>query len=170
MKQLFHFKTDNTPEFRISRTAEGTIFELVTLVLVVAMWCVAAWAFVHSPEQVATHFDLKGVADSYGERWNILIVALIATLLVLFLVAAAYAPQRMTNLPVKIKTPKQHLLASRMIRILALLITVLFTCVVLMMAFPGSALPLYLLYFFTAITIIVPLVFTMLVYKARSRE
>ena len=164
-------KTNGTEgeKIRIGRTKEGTIFEMLTFVLLVMMWAVAAWVFFHTSDTVATHFDLKGEADGYGNRWGIIIVAAVGTLVTVLCLVGAYSPQRAVNLPIKIKNAQQNMIASRMMRVMAALAALLFTNVILMMGMPDAPLPRYLLFVTVGLTIAAPIVLTVLVVRTRNR-
>jgi len=108
----------------MGRTLEGTIFEIVFLVLALALWGYVVWLIRQAPDVVPTHFDAAGRPNGWGSPTSVIFPSLMMTVVGACLLATAYFPKSI-NLPVAIENPRQILLAMRMVRILALLVLLL---------------------------------------------
>jgi hypothetical protein len=95
-------------------------------------------------------------------------VAGIGAFVTVLLMAGAYVPTGVINPPPNLETPRQFVLASRMVRVLALLVCLLFICIILMMCYPtaGCGIPLIVLVILIALT---PVVFAIFIRRARNR-
>ncbi len=166
--RLFRSGCDDVKHVRMGRTMESTIFELVALVLVITMLVLAVIMYFHVPETIPTHFDAAGHPNNEGSRLTLLIVAGIGAFVTVLLMAGAYVPTGVINPPPNLETPKQFVLASRMVRVLALLVCLLFICIILMMCYPtaGCGIPLIVLVILIALT---PVVFAIFIRRARNR-
>ena len=109
---------------KVNRTLEGTIFELAFLVLLIAVWVFIIIALQKAPDVVPTHFDGAGHATSYDSKYGILFATIFTTIGGIIMLGGAYFPNNI-NLPVRIKTPGQYLLAIRMTRVLSLVMVAL---------------------------------------------
>lgn len=172
MIRLFRFfksDCDKIEHVRLGRTLESTIFEIAALIIIIATWGLAIWMYRHAPESIPTHFDFEGNPNNEGSRLVILIMAGVSTIITLLLMACAYVPTYVVNPPTKLQNPQQYVLASRMVRIIALLMSLLFVCVIFMMCYPESSAPRYLLITLTVMNIVVAIVFAILIKMARTR-
>ena len=106
-------------KIKVNRTLEGNIFEIVFLVLLIAMWVFIIQALSSAPDVVPTHFDAAGRPNSYGTKYGILFACFLTTGAAIYMMVCAYFPHSI-NIPVKIATPRQYELAIRMIRIVGL--------------------------------------------------
>ena len=120
-------------KIKVHRTKEGTIFELAFLVLAVVVWALIIWMISRAPDVIATHFDGNGNPNGYGSPWGLLVPCLITTLIGVGLLVVAYHPH-LINMPVEVKTIRQHELAIRSTRIAAL------TLLLLTLAIPATLL------------------------------
>ena len=111
-------------KIKVNRTLEGTIFELAFLVLLIAVWVFIIIALQKAPDVVPTHFDGAGRATSYDSKYSILFATIVTSIAGVIMLGCAYFPHKI-NMPVKIKTPRQYLLAIRMVRVLSLVLLVL---------------------------------------------
>lgn len=166
--RFFKSDCDKVEHIRMGRTLESTIFEAVSLLLIIATWVVAVWMYRHAPETIPTHFDFEGNPNSEGSRMVILLIAGLSSILTLGLMACAYMPTYVVNPPTKLKTPRQYILAGRMVRIIALVTGLLFISTILMMGYPESPWPRNLLITTIAVTIAVTIIFTILIARARK--
>ena len=166
--RLFRSGCDDVKHVRMGRTIESTIFELVALVLVVTMLVLAVIMYFNAPETIPTHFDAAGHPNNEGSRLTLLIMAGIGSILTVLLMAGAYVPTGVINPPPNLETPRQYVLASRMVRVLALLVCLLFICLILLMCYPtaGCGIPLIILVILIALT---PIVFAIFIRRARKR-
>ena len=111
-------------KIKVNRTLEGTIFEFAFLVLLIAVWVFIIIALQKAPDVVPSHFDAAGHANSYGSKYGILFATIFTTIAGVIMLGCAYFPHTI-NLPVRIKTPRQYLLAIRMVRVLSLVMLAL---------------------------------------------
>ena len=150
-------------KIRVYRSTEGTIFEVVFLVLAVLLWACIIWLISRAPDTVPTHFGFDGKPDAYGSPMKILFPCILITVVGACFMAGAYFPHTV-NLPVKVSTPRQYALVVRMMRILGLLMLPLTLCI----AFPAlhsahpSAIPTLAA---VAVILVVCVVFTYLIYR-----
>lgn len=166
--RFFRSGCDDVEHVRMERSLESTIFEMVALFLIIVMWVLAGWMYVHSPETIPTHFDAAGNPNDYGSRLTLLIVAAIATVVTVLMMVGAYYPTGAINPPPKLETPRQYVLASRMVRVMALLVCLLFICVILLICYPTSktGIPLITMVALIALT---PVIFAIFIRRARNQ-
>ena len=166
--KFFRSDCDDLQHVRMPRTLESTIFEVVALFLVIAIWVVAILMYRHAPETIPTHFDLAGNPNNEGSRLTLLVLAGIGTLLTILLMACAYVPTTAVKRDIKLVNQRQYVLASRMVRCIALLTCLLFLCCILMIGFPTSYVR-YLLFTFIGLVIVIPLVFVIFIKRAQKQ-
>ena len=166
--RFFKSDCDKVEHIRLGRTVESTVFGRVhgndTVYIVGDMFFRC-----HAPESIPTHFDLQGNPNNEGSRLVILIMAGVSTILTALLMACAYVPTYVVNTPSKLENFRQYVLASRMVRIIALLMALLFMSVIFMMCYPESPVPKYLLISLTVLNVVVAIVFAIMIKMARTR-
>lgn len=160
---LFRSDCDDVRHVRMPRTTEGTVFEVVGLFLLIALWVVAVWMYRHAPETIPTHFDATGTPNNYGSRLMLIWVAVGGTLAMLLMFVCAYFPSATVNLPVKLNTWPRRMMASRLVRILALLMGMLAITIILKIGFPEDVLPNWLFFAFVGLIVVMPLVFVLII-------
>ena len=106
---------------KVSRTKEGTLFEVAFFVLGIIVWALIIWMISKTPDVIATHFDASGRPNGYGSPWGLLVPCLITTVVGAGLLVVAYFPH-LINMPVEMKTIRQYELAIRSTRIAALIL------------------------------------------------
>ncbi|MGM9704757.1 MAG: hypothetical protein ACI3YB_02040 [Prevotella sp.] len=111
----------NDTNIKIGRSKEGTVFEIVTLVLVVIMWVLAIMKC------------FSGSDESGAGCRKILPNAAVGTFCAAICLISSYRPATMVNLPFKVERPAQYLMMSRMSRTLAPEMTLLFISLILWM-------------------------------------
>lgn len=149
-------------KIKVHRTTEGTIFEIVTAVLLIALWVLTIVLWQKSDPVVVTHFDLSGTPDGFGSRDHMFVTAVGATLSSVLLLVSAYYP-RFVNLPVGISNIRQATTAVRMVRVLAVAITLLFIGILLSMTY-GKLFPTA---FFLILIIFIIAFYTYKIYKQK---
>ena len=118
-----HTNNTTSERIRVGRTLEGTVFELTFVVLLIIVWALLIYFLRQTPDIVPTHFGPSGEADAHGSKYIILVICIIMSLMGVGLMIGAYHPQKGTSL--KIETPRQVLLVTRMLRLLGLMSPVL---------------------------------------------
>jgi uncharacterized membrane protein len=160
----------NKLKVRVGRTLEGTIFEVVFLVLAILLWVFIVWLLNHAPSRVPTHYDFQGNVDGWGSPLDAVFPCLLTTVVGISLLLAAYFPHTV-NIPVEVKTPRQMALVVRLVRVLALEMLLLTFCMAFTML--GSAMglslsPLLLILVPVGILIVTSIVFIVLIYRAKG--
>jgi len=160
----------NKLKVKVGRTLEGTIFEIVFLVLAVLLWAFIVLLLKHAPSSVPMHYDLHGNVDGWGSPMNAVFPCLLTTVVGICLLLCAYFPHTV-NIPVEVKTPRQVALVVRMVRIMALEMLLLTFCMAFSML--GSAMglslsPLPMILVPVGILIATGIVFIVLIYKAKG--
>ena len=155
-------------KIKVYRTLEGNIFELVFLILLIAVWVFIIIALQKAPDIVPTHFDAAGRPNSYGSKFGILIPTIITTIAAASMMVCDYFPHKI-NLPTQITTPHQYELAIRMLRIMGLILLALTASIGYMSLVLGahgapSAVPILAV---VGLLFVVIIVFTFLIYKAK---
>ena len=116
------------PKINMELTKADKILEIIGLILLIAVWCITIIYYTKLPEVIPIHFNGKGEADGFGGKINILILPIIATILFIGLTKLNKYPH-IFNYPTKITQEnalEQYTKATRMIRILKLVIVVIF--------------------------------------------
>lgn len=126
------------PHKRMPRTVEGTIFEVVALFMVIAMWGLAVYMFHHAPETIPTHFDIHGNPNSYGSRVSLLYLAGGGTFAAVILLVCAYFPTTFMRVPPSKVTIRQCVVISRGVRITSLLFCLFFSSLIFMVCYPNA--------------------------------
>ena len=155
-------------KIKVNRTLEGTIFEFAFLVLLIAVWVFIIIALQKAPDVVPSHFDTAGHANSYGSKYGILFATIFTTIGGVIMLGNAYFPHNI-NLPVRIKTPRQYLLAIRMMRVLSLVLLALTAVIAYTSLVAGahgepSAVPILAT---VGVMFAVIIIFCILIYKAK---
>ena len=155
-------------KIKVNRTLEGTIFEFAFLVLLIAVWVFIIIALQKAPDVVPSHFDAAGRANSYGSKYGILFATIFTSIAGVIMLGCAYFPHTI-NLPVRIKTPRQYLLAIRMVRVLSLVMLALtavigYTSLVAGAHGEPSAVPILAT---VGVMFAVIIIFCILIYKAK---
>lgn len=153
-------------KIKVNRTLEGNIFELVFLVLLIAVWVFIILALKKAPDVVPTHFDAVGHPTSYDSKYSILFVTVLTSIGGIIMLVSAYFPHTI-NIPVKIKTPHQYLVAIRMMRVLSLTLLALTAAIgytSLVAYSEPSAVPILAT---VGVMFAVIIIFCILIYKAK---
>lgn len=155
-------------KIKVNRTLEGNIFEMVFLVLLIAVWVFVIQALSSAPDVVPTHFDAAGRATSYGSKYGILFPCIMTSVAGFVVLIGAYFPHTI-NIPVKVKSPRQYLLAIRMMRVLSLVLLVLTAVIAYTSLVAGtrgepSAVPILSV---VGVMFAVIIIFSILIFKAK---
>ena len=155
----------------LPRTLEGKLFELVFIFLALLSWGFIAWLIGRAPDVVPTHFDAAGRPNGWGTPLSVVFPCIIITVVGACMLAGASFPRRVT-MPFSVQSPRQQLLAARMLRVLSLLMLVL-QCVVAV-SMLGQAIGYQpdsnavLIYSCVGLIILTCIVFTWLIWRART--
>jgi uncharacterized membrane protein len=116
------------PKIEIEPTKVDKILEIIGLVLLVALWCMILIHYTKLPETIPIHYNERGEADRFGGKQDILIIPIIATVMFIAITKLNKYPH-LFNYPTKItqeNAVEQYTNATRMIRILKLVIVFIF--------------------------------------------
>jgi hypothetical protein len=148
----------------MGRTLEGTIFEVVFLVMALVLWGFIAWLIARAPSLVPIHFDIVGEADKWSHPTSVIFPCLIMTVAGACMLLGAYFPKSV-NLPVKVENARQVALVMRMMRILSL-VMLLITLHIALSTLLASLL-FWLVWVAVGLLLAIVATYTILIYKAR---
>jgi len=116
------------PKIKLQLSFSDKIFELIGWILLTALWIFTIVNYYTLPKTIPIHFDFSGNPDRYGDKSNMLVLAIIPTVLFFAMTILNKYPH-IFNYPVKItpeNAPRQYSLATRMIRYLKIIIVLIF--------------------------------------------
>lgn len=123
---------NNNPKLKLNLTRTDRIIEFFGWILLLTIWIWVLISYKNLPDIIPTHYNASGVADGFGEKVNLLILPLLATVLFATLTLLNKFPHKFNYL-VKI-TPenayRQYVNATRMLRALKLVIVIVFGLVI----------------------------------------
>lgn len=116
------------PKLKIELTTFDKIIEILGWIFIIAMWSMTIISNNQLPDVIPTHFNLKGEVNGYGEKWMILLLASITTILFLAMSYLNKFPHRFNYLTVitKDNALRQYTIATRVIRFLKILMVAIF--------------------------------------------
>ena len=143
-KKLFNERrSSEVYNVRLPVTWTDRIMEFVALLLLIAMWVVAAVLWREAAgDEVALHMNLAGEVDKVGDPVSLLIMTGTWTFVMLLVGFSAYRP-RLMNPPTRITTVKQLKLAVTQIRVMNIILGIMGICLLISMAYEA---PLWVLF------------------------
>ena len=120
------------PQIKLQLNQTDKILEVLGWVSVVGIWALTLTNYSILPEIIPIHFNGAGKADGFGNKTHIFILPIISTLLFIGLTTLNKHPH-MFNYPSQITKENavhQYTNATRMMRVLKLVIVVLFGLIV----------------------------------------
>ena len=120
------------PRMKLQLNQTDKILEVLGWVSVVGIWALTLTNYSILPEIIPIHFNGAGKADGFGNKTQIFVLPIISTLLFIGLTTLNKHPH-MFNYPSQITKENavhQYTNATRMIRVLKLVIVVLFGLIV----------------------------------------
>lgn len=125
-RKLTDMKERPKLELKLSKTDQ--MIEIIGWVLVISVWVMTLVNYQSLPEVIPTHYNGSGVADGFGDKWMILTLPLVSTILFIGLSVLNKFPH-VFNYPTPI-TPEnaftQYKNATRLIRILKVIVVIIF--------------------------------------------
>lgn len=147
---------------RLPVTWTDRILEFVALLLLIAMWVVAAVLWREAAgDEVALHMNLAGEVDKVGDPVSLLIMTGCWTFVMLMLGFSAYRP-RLMNPSTRITTVKQLKLAVTQVRGMNIILGIMGICLLISMAYEA---PLWVL-FPAGMLFIEVIIFSVLIKRA----
>jgi len=119
---------EKRPRIKLELTQSDKTFELIGWLLICAVWTLTISNYKGLPDIIPTHYNASGIADGFGEKWMILTLPLVATVLFTGLTILNKFPH-IFNYPNEVSTEnalRQYTIATRLIRFLKLIIVVIF--------------------------------------------
>ena len=158
-------RTNNKERIKVCRTTEGTIFEIVLVVMLVVIGALIAMMYADAPDVVPTHFGPSGEPNGWGSKSGVLIPCLVITIASIFLMVSAYFPHKI-NIPVEVSTPRQWALVVRLVRVMALEMALL-TLSIATSSLLVDHHTTWLIMAVTGLMFITVIIFCVLIHKAR---
>lgn len=151
------------------RTTKDMIFDIVFLVLTLAIWGIILWLISRAPDIVPTHFGPSGKPDAYGPPTFILIPSAIITVVALVCAFSIYLPFSSVNLPFyngpgNERQKKLAMLLSRIVALFLLGLMLFIAIYSLALKDHESITPILVI---IGLMFAVSLVFTILMYRAK---
>jgi hypothetical protein len=103
-------------KIKVHRTTEGTVFEILFVLMAFIVWGLIIWLVHQAPDIVPTHFDASGKPNAYGSPVGITIPCALLTIGAIVCMVCAYFPQHI-NMPFKVRNIRQVELAIRYLRV-----------------------------------------------------
>jgi len=119
------------PKIKLQLSAFDKMMEVAGLLMLLGLWVFALFAYFNLPDIIPTHFNVSGKVDKYGSKTTVIILAIFCTILFIGLSILNKFPN-IFNYAIKITSVNaaaQYTLATRMLRILKLSLTIVFTIV-----------------------------------------
>ena len=116
------------PKLKLEHTQADKIVEIIGWLLIFAVWSLTIIKYQSLPDIIPTHYNGAGVADGFGDKWMILTLPLVATVLFIGLTILNKFPHNF-NYPTEINEDnalRQYTNATRLIRYLKVIIVVIF--------------------------------------------
>lgn len=121
------------PIIKLPLSSVVKIAEISGKCLIILLWILTIIAFTKMPDTVPIHFNAAGQADNFGNKGTIFILPVIATVIYILLTLLNQSPH-IFNYSQEITAANavyQYRVAARTIRFIKLIITILFTIIVL---------------------------------------
>lgn len=116
------------PRIKIELTVVDKIIEVISCVLLIAIWILTITNCRNLPETIPIHFDSKGVADGFGNKSMLFHLPIVASVIFIGLTILNKFPHTFNYLQeITIENAfKQYRNATRMMRVLKLIIVLIF--------------------------------------------
>jgi uncharacterized membrane protein len=119
---------EKRPRIKLELTLSDKTIEIIGWLLICSVWALTISHYKNLPDIIPTHYNAAGIADGFGEKWMILTLPLVATVLFTGLTILNKFPH-IFNYPKDISTEnalRQYTNATRLIRFLKLIIVIIF--------------------------------------------
>ncbi|MFC4557564.1 DUF1648 domain-containing protein [Virgibacillus kekensis] len=95
------------PKIDVPPSMWEKFFNLLSAILIIALWVYAAQAYSTLPKEIPTHFDGSGVPDEWGSKKTIFIMPGIALITFVLMYFASKKPH-LFNYPMKVTEENAH--------------------------------------------------------------
>lgn len=119
------------PKIKIELSATDKAVELIGWVALLTIWFITITSYSNLPDTIPTHYNGAGKVDGFGNKINILMLPLVATILFVGLTILNKFPH-IFNYPTKITEENaftQYTYATMLIRYLKLILVVIFATI-----------------------------------------
>jgi len=126
--------SNSRPRIKVPFETIDIIIEMISIALLILMWCYCIINFNELPDTIATHFNVVGKPDDFGSKHTIWIIPIIATILYLGLFAINRYPH-IHNYMINITEEnalKNYMLSTRVVSIVNFLCILLITYIIYM--------------------------------------
>lgn len=116
------------PRLKLKLTQADKTVEIIGWLLIFALWSLTFINFNSLPDIIPTHYNGAGVADGFGDKWMILTLPLVATVLFVAMTILNKFPH-IFNYPTDVTAEnalRQYTNATRFIRYLKVIIVLIF--------------------------------------------
>ena len=143
------------------------IANIICIIVIAIMVILLVLNWNSLPDKVPTHFTFDGTADAFGSKSSLLREPIIAAALYLLITVAQHFPQ-IWNFPVQLTAEnmeREYLMGSIMLNAVKVMMTILFLLTLLSALVSGF--PAWPMMIGIAITLVVPIVGIVFMFKAR---
>ena len=126
-------KGNNRPRLKIEMTKADSGLEILGCILLSGIWILTIINYANLPETIPIHYNGMGKADGFGNKWNLLTLPIVATILYVGMTILNKYPH-LFNYPsdiTKQNALKKYKIASRLIRVLKIIIVIIFGLIVI---------------------------------------
>lgn len=163
--------TETRPKIKLPLSQLDKTLETGGKCMIMLLWVLAIIAFFKMPDTIPTHFNALGQTDNFGNKGTIFILPVIATIIFIGLTILNNYPHILNyiNKITEANAVYQYTIATRMLRVLKLMIVILFTAIVLLTYLTAihaiKGLSKSFLPFIICLFCMLPAIGTMLAYK-----
>ncbi len=121
------------PKIKIKLTSFDKVIELLAWIAVLGIWIITLSNYMALPKTIPIHYNLHGEADGFGNKANILLLPIIATLMFIGMTILNKYPH-IFNYPGTITEQnalRKYTNATRLLRIVKLITVIIFGLIVL---------------------------------------
>jgi uncharacterized membrane protein len=124
-------RENSRPRFKPKLSLLDWIVESMAIFITTCQWIHLLIEFPRLPTPIPIHYDFLGHADAYGSKSTLLFIPILSSVIAVLLTWLNRFPHAF-NYPMPItatNASQQYLLATRLVRILKLIIMILFTAI-----------------------------------------
>ncbi|WP_421976029.1 DUF1648 domain-containing protein [Roseivirga seohaensis] len=121
------------PKLRLKLSGLDVAMELFGWLILIGLWVIVFINFQDLPETIPIHFNAAGKADGFGNKWNMLTLPIVASVLYIGITILNKYPH-VFNYPTEILTEenalKNYTMATQLLRVLKLVLVIIFSLIV----------------------------------------
>ncbi|SEA78978.1 DUF1648 domain-containing protein [Psychroflexus halocasei] len=123
---------NNRPKLKVKMTNSDKGLEILGWILLAVIWVLTISKYSQLPETIPIHYNGLGEADGFGNKWNILTLPIVASILYVGMTILNKYPH-VFNYPNNIteqNAMKKYKIATRLVRVLKLVVVIIFGLIV----------------------------------------